>query len=335
MKKIWLLSILFISTNIFAQLPTDSLVAYYPFNGNAQDASVTHNHASSIHASLGTDRFGVSGRCYVFNGIDQYIEFPDHDSLSIATTGKLTISIWMRPDTLNFVNYEGDGYVHWMGKGTSGQQEWLMRMYNYASARPNRTSCYAFNLSGGLGSGSYVEETLTKGAWIHLTAIYNYPANLIQIYKNGVLRDTDHFTDYSVVPGNGTAPFRIGTRDFSSYFKGAIDDIRIYSRILSSSEISALYNETNTVSSVVSNTEESKIKVYPNPTQDVLQFDSGSDLNNSYTIQVYNSLGELVHSEEISSRYNTIRFKENSDYYFLNVIDHLSGRSSHFKIQGN
>jgi hypothetical protein len=333
MKKICLLSIILISFKVIAQLPTDSLVAYYPFNGNAHDESLTHNHASILQASLGMDRFGVAGRCYVFNGLDQYIEFPDHDSLSIATTGKLTISIWMRPDTLNFVNYEGDGYVHWMGKGTSGEQEWLMRMYNLASARPNRTSCYAFNLSGGLGSGSYVEETLSQGTWIHLSALYDYPANLIQIYKNGVLRDTDHFTDYSVIPGNGTAPFRIGTRDFNSYFKGAIDDIRIYSRILSPSEIKALYKETNSVTSVAP-IQQSKIQVYVNA-MNVLEFDSGSDQNNSFSLIVYNSIGQIFEKKNISSRFDTIKLNGKSESYFVIVTDQQSGKDYSFKIKGN
>jgi hypothetical protein len=66
MKKICLLSIILISFKVIAQLPTDSLVAYYPFNGNAHDESLTHNHASTIQASLGMDRFGVGRKMLCF-----------------------------------------------------------------------------------------------------------------------------------------------------------------------------------------------------------------------------------------------------------------------------
>jgi hypothetical protein len=312
MKKLCFVPLLLVVVNCLAQIPEDSIVAFYPFNGNA---------------TLSTNRFGASQRCYVFNGIDQYIEFPDHDSLSIATTGKLSISIWMRPDTLNFEKTEGDGYVHWMGKGSSGQHEWLMRMYNFASTRPNRTSCYAFNLSGGLGSGSYVEETLTKGAWIHLTAVYNFPANEIKIYKNGVLRDTDYFTDYSVIPGNGTAPFRIGTRDFNSYFKGAIDDIRIYSRVLTASEINALYNEPNDLTSIVPATK-SLIKIYPNPSNGVLVFDSGKQADNNFTIEVLNSVGNSVLVKQINSQVEQIEIGkvESKEIVMIRISDNTSGQ---------
>jgi hypothetical protein len=38
-----------------------------------------------------------------------------------------------------------------------------------------------------------------------------------------------------------TEPIRIGTRDFASFFAGAIDDIRIYNRVLSATEVQKLY----------------------------------------------------------------------------------------------
>lgn len=224
-------------------IPTNGLVAHYPFDGDGNDSSANTNHASIVSASPSTNRHGCPNSSYQFDGVDDYIEIPDSDVLSIATTDELTISVWMRPDVLDFPNFQGSGYVHWMGKGVSGQHEWVLRMYNLNSTRPNRTSCYAFNLSGGLGAGSYVQEPVSTGEWIHIVAVYKYPTDQIQLYKNGVLKDQDTFSGYSIVPGNGTAPFRIGTRDFASYFKGAIDDLRIYNRALTTQEVTSLYNE--------------------------------------------------------------------------------------------
>jgi hypothetical protein len=48
---------------------------------------------------------------------------------------------------------------------------------------------------------------------------------------------------YHVRPGNGTAPVRIGTKDFASHFKGAVDDLRVYDRALSAAEVVQLYND--------------------------------------------------------------------------------------------
>jgi len=66
----------------------------------------------------------------VFDGIDDYIEIPDSPDFSVATTGQLTVSAWIRPDVLTFPIAQSTGYVHWMGKGEPGQREWVFRMYN-------------------------------------------------------------------------------------------------------------------------------------------------------------------------------------------------------------
>ncbi len=222
-------------------LPTEGLVAYYPLDGNTIDLSDNGLDADFCNAVPEVDRHGAEEGCYMFNGTDQYIEVADADALSIATTGQMSISVWIRPDVYNFPNTEGNGYVHWLGKGENNAHEWLMRMYNLSSERPNRISGYVFNLSGGLGSGSYTEEIIVTGDWIHLVLVYDYPANAIKIYKNAVLKDEDMFTDYEVIPENGLAPMRIGTRDFKSYFEGAIDDLCIYNRELTESEINTLF----------------------------------------------------------------------------------------------
>jgi len=227
-----------------AQISKDSLVAYYPFKGNANDATANKNNGKIVGATLTTNRFGQANNAYAFNGIDQYIEIADNDVFSIPTTGKLSISVWMRCDTLIFAKSEG-GYVHWMGKGVPGQHEWTTRIYSLNTDRPNRISCYSYNLTGGLGAGSYVQEKTTIGEWIHIVAVYNYPANTIMIYKNGVQKDKDTFSGYSINAQNGTAPVRIGTRDFNSFFQGAVDDLRVYDRVLTPVEIEALYNESS------------------------------------------------------------------------------------------
>ncbi len=236
--------LLFLASNVQAN-PIPDLVAHYPLDGNGNDYSGNGNHASTVSASAATDRFNRPNSCYVFNGTSQYIEIPDNNLISIPTTGQLTISVWMRPDVLDFST--GGDYIHWMGKGVSGQHEYVLRMYNKNSIRPNRTSCYSYNLSGGLGAGSYVQEVVTPGQWIHIVALYNFPTNTIQLYKNGVLKDTDTFTSYSISPGNGTAPLRLGTRDFINYFEGAIDDLKIFDRALNQTEIDILFNEAPVV----------------------------------------------------------------------------------------
>jgi len=222
-------------------------MASYNFNGNASDSSGNGHHGIIHNVSLTSNRLGNGKTAYSFNGIDAYIEIPDHNDFSVITSGKLSISVWMRPGTLRFPKVEGTRYVHWMGKGIASQHEWTFRMYssNNTVGRENRTSFYLFNPMGGEGAGSYVQEPVTSMTWYHYVTVVDMITDTIKLYKNGELKDQDSFVNsqYHINPGNGTAPVRIGTRDFASYFRGAIDNINIYNRVLSESEVLQLYND--------------------------------------------------------------------------------------------
>jgi hypothetical protein len=185
-----------------------------------------------------------------FDGATQYFEAPDADALSPATTGVITIEAWMRPDVLQFPNDEGSGYVHWMGKGEAGQHEYVSRMYSLdnTETRPNRISGYSFNLSGGLGAGSYFQDAVEPGQWIHYVLVINanaksaaYPNGYTKVYRGGVLRDQDDLSirGQVIVPERGSAPFRAGTRDFGSWFDGALGKIAVWDSELTAAQIAA------------------------------------------------------------------------------------------------
>jgi hypothetical protein len=201
----------------------------------------------SGHGLTGTYEAGASGAfttatlpngdtATVFDGNDQYLEVPDDDALSVPTTGALTVEAWMRPDTLQFDHTQSSGYVHWMGKGVSGQHEYVARMYNLVNdvGRPNRISGYSFNLAGGLGAGSYFEDDLSAKPWIdYALVITTAPGGgcttgYTKVYRDGKLRDTDCLSSYNITPGNGTAPLRVGTRDFASFFRGPIAKVAVF-----------------------------------------------------------------------------------------------------------
>jgi hypothetical protein len=128
-----------------------------------------------------------------FNGRDAYVEIPSIDDYTVSTTGELTVSAWMRPDTLNFPSVESNSdYIHWLGKGDAsgagGNQEWTFPMYNRndpldTPPRPNRISFYLFNPQGGLGVGSFVQVRVRKGKWIHLVGVAD--STRTYFYKDG------------------------------------------------------------------------------------------------------------------------------------------------------
>lgn len=185
-----------------------------------------------------------------FDGATQYLEAADTDVLSPTTTGEITIEAWIRPDTLQFANSQSSGYVNWMGKGEDQQHEYLGRMYSYENTenRPNRISGYSFNTTGGLGAGSYFQDPVSVGEWIHYALVINtndkggsFPNGYTKVYKNGVLRDQDDLSirGVTIIPERSSAPFRAGTRDFASWFEGAIGKIAIYDTELTPQQLAA------------------------------------------------------------------------------------------------
>ncbi len=211
-----------------------------------------------------------------------FAEIPDpsNGDFSVSTTDGLTISAWIRPAALCFLNTDGLGYVHWLGKGCrvgglgtcvdvggTAQHEWTFRMYSQdnGEGRDTRISFYVFNLAGGEGIGSFFQDPVEVGEWIHVVGAAEQmrdpntgtvTSGRVSIYKNGVFRKCDQYTGPSdgkcqrvpapppprdITPEHGTAPLRIGHRDRNSYFQGGIARVRIWNRALSPAEVAGLY----------------------------------------------------------------------------------------------
>ncbi len=198
----------------------------------------------------------------LFDGRSTRIEVPTRPEYSLPPRHTMTVSAWIRPDTLEFPDSEGTGYVHWMGKGESDRQEWTFRMYSLTTTdwprRPNRTSFYVFNASGDRGTGSYEQEAVSPGEWMHMVGVAD--AGCTHFHKNGRFRDCDVYREARkgecvshpgiaecdssgdpVEPEAKDAPLRIGTRDCRSHFLGAIARVKIWQRILTDGEITALH----------------------------------------------------------------------------------------------
>jgi hypothetical protein len=178
----------------------------------------------------------------VFNG-KSYIELPDHDDFSAATSGQLTIIVM-----LTISNWKGAGgseYIHWMGKGKSGAHEYTFRHYvdggtGEAASRQGRTSFYHFNPAGGLGAGSYFQDSEET---IERVIAGTVDRTNIAIWKNGVQRDTDALSGYSIVPKNTGTPVCIGSRgDSTGFLIGRIRNVCFFNRKLTAAEIQTIYN---------------------------------------------------------------------------------------------
>ena len=103
MKKIYLiLSFCLIHLMTQAQIipayvPTNGLVGWWPFNGNANDESGNGHNGAVNGCALANDRFGNSFSAYIFNGVTDFIRI--NDVLIPGTATSYTFSFWIKPDT--------------------------------------------------------------------------------------------------------------------------------------------------------------------------------------------------------------------------------------------
>lgn len=213
---------------------TNGLVAYYPFNGNANDETTNGNNGTVNGAILTPDRFGVSGKAMSFNGINQFIQAP-HQSYLNFPSGDFTMCYWASPNDIN-------KYQFFMGKdmGPGNNPKWII-MYGSAAPAPPLSLGFSFHIgappsSGGWYAGS--DTRLRSGVWQHV--LVRKTSSQYDFFIDGAHVSTG--PGLSTLPQNNTAPLTIGTAEGSgAMLNGKLDDIRIYGRSLSDSEVQQLY----------------------------------------------------------------------------------------------
>ena len=246
MKHILTLAALVIATSCFGQvpdyLPTDGLVAWYPFNGDANDESPFGNDASVVGASLTDDRFGLPLRAYSFDGND-HIESPHQDWLNHGE-GSFTWCGWG-------LNLGTPGWGHLLTKGLftsapySGKGT-ALRIYNTIYV-----AHYAGEDGSGYesdGNGITCDVENPSNNWFHVVGVTDKELGLISIYLNGDLVCSEEL-DNSSYDGDHNGGLFIGCEhpyvplpSGPQYFVGKLDDLGIWNRALTAPEVAALYN---------------------------------------------------------------------------------------------
>ena len=227
-------------------IPTSNLVAYYPFNGNANDASSNANNGTVSNASLSADRFCNANSAYDFSGnVNSYIEAPDVAALHMQS---FTLSMWV-----NNRSTSGVSVILTKTIGTGNCDSWTVFQHGGVNNAPfAAVSCYSQN-SGDFGPVLYADRT--NNVWTHLIYMVDDVNHIVRFYKDGVLVDSRPWTG-SITYDN--RPLQIGVSyennvlDFG--FNGKIDDIRIYDRALNTAEVLALSSETSATATITAQT---------------------------------------------------------------------------------
>jgi hypothetical protein len=230
MKRILILGLLCLLSAARADL-TNGLIAYFPFNGNANDATGNGYNGAVNGAVLTSDRFSTPNSAYLFNGASSYIQL----SKNLPDTTNFTISAWVQytSGTYSLPQYYGRGDIFTDSNLAPGQDFQLgVTATNVITVATKG----GYNYYREIALGSSISNVWTHVVWVLAT-------NRSTVYINGTSVSTS--TNGSANIGLHAPPL-IGANSSESpwvaFFGGKIDDLRIYNRSLSAQEVCELYS---------------------------------------------------------------------------------------------
>jgi hypothetical protein len=222
-----LLTVILPVTNCVTAFP--GLVSWWPAEGNADDAMGTNNGTLVGGVSYAG---GEVGRAFQLDGTSGYVVVPADGSLNVGTNSGFTIEGWINPSDVSaqhpVVEYKFDGVA-------SGVHLWL------TSGGVGSLFANIMDVNNGAHYITSAPGMVRTNLFQHIALTYNKSAGIASFYYNGSVVVT---TNLGVFTPKTTTDLLLGRRiDASSgfYYKGILDEISLYNRALSSSEIAVIY----------------------------------------------------------------------------------------------
>jgi hypothetical protein len=222
-----ILFFIFLSFTFFLSAQTP--VAYYPFNGNANDAAGTLNGTVN-GAILTPDRFGNANSAYSFDGIDDVISF---SGIPMSNTDNFTIMAWVNPALFDPANQFNKMIIS-LGPGSNGYN---LGMGNGSGSGAGNQLSALYNLVAWINSGTFFP---TINTWYHVALVRDNGTT--KFYFNG----TQSPNTTTASPNSFSSGFQIGGQGFdpTHYWNGKIDEVKIYNVALTPSQVQAEYTQT-------------------------------------------------------------------------------------------
>ncbi|MEZ4956159.1 MAG: LamG-like jellyroll fold domain-containing protein [Saprospiraceae bacterium] len=284
------------------------LVAHYPFDGNANDATPYMNHGviggdpifePSTHPHGG-------GMNIKFDGMMDSVLAPNAVQLLSDFT---TVSFWIRVDGQNPADPESYilDFGHW-------DQRWKISLPQHLKIvwTTNSENTQFPNFISDMDSGDGNEMVI--GFWWYVTMVHDGDNDLI--YVNGIQANSK--------PASGTLnttarPLGFGNNpvDGGQYFQGGLDNVKIYNRALTSEEVEQLFNTGSIVGTTEPNLVDAYIEqVYPNPSTDLLTVKHSLPTNQDLLLRVFDLQGRQLDAVKLQAAdVATGQFNLNVEHY--------------------
>ena len=244
MKTLILLFSVLFTTMSFAQVPnyvpSNGLVGWWPFNGNANDESGNGNNGTNNGATLTIDRNGNVNSAYSFDGVDDYIQTNFH---GIQGGASRSVSFWAKTSGNNVnLNQVNMNVLCYGGPSNGG---------NFEVALNHVCEGLTLDINNGVNTKSSV---VNNDTWNYFTLVFNSLSggdfNSVSYYTNSVLLGTTcQIGTLTAINTVNNYPIVLGAYwdHISRVFKGKLDDIGIWNRALTYCEIQNLYTSTNPI----------------------------------------------------------------------------------------
>ena len=232
----------------------ESLMVYFSmdyYNSTGIIDNSTYNNLATFQKGLSSSNIttGVRGRGLTFDGDDDYLE--GDDTYLPYGDSNLTLSLWINP-----AEVQHDKGV--LGYGTYGSNN-LFNVYLYNTSLGERL-IGLFTLENEI-ENVFSNTKYSANEWQHIAFSYN--GTHVTSYVNGEIKDNPELV--LNISNHGESPFRIGWAHVGYRFNGSLDEVMIFNRSLSESEILSLYNsQLNSLSATISNLQDGmhNYKVY-------------------------------------------------------------------------
>jgi hypothetical protein len=208
-----------------------SIALWWSFDaGDATDDGPNgYDGTESTYASPTDDRLGYLDAAFYLDNSNTPPDDINYSSAFSTTIPNITISAWVAPDDFT----TGNGNYTIINRGTAATPDFTLAFTNSGNNLQfvTKTSTTT-TLNYPIVSDDYLDY------WTHITAILS--GNQMLLYIDGVLVAQTTCTSGNI---SNSTNFRVGSKASTNYFSGAVDDVRVYHRALTATQISALYNQ--------------------------------------------------------------------------------------------
>ena len=219
---------LFFTTTLFSQIPnyvpTNGLVGWWPFNGNANDESGNGNNGTVNGATLTSDRFGMTNEAFGFSGDNEVINCGNSSTLGLTSNSTLTLCYWTQSTDNKWP------FIH-------KYEDNIAANSNFAVGNQNQQIVVTGN-----GQNNWIFPISSATSWTFICFVYDGSVDSVSFYLNGILIDVKPIMLSSNI---STSNLIFGPRFNTAGYpqpNGKLDDIAIWNRALNQCEISDLYN---------------------------------------------------------------------------------------------